>query len=53
MSWHLFTWGDEVEIVKPRRLASLLEKECEAQLGRRLNEGRRAERRPKGSTLAR
>lgn len=44
MSWHLFTWGDEVEIVKPRRLASLLEKQCEAQLGRRLNGGRRAER---------
>jgi predicted DNA-binding transcriptional regulator YafY len=44
MSWHLFTWGDEVEIVKPRRLASLLEKQCEVQLGRRLNGGRRAER---------
>lgn len=24
MSWHLFTWGDEVEVIKPKRLASML-----------------------------
>lgn len=24
MAWHLFTWGSEVEIIKPKRLASLL-----------------------------
>src|SRR5262245_41750893 len=53
MSWHLFTWGDEVEIVKPRRLASLLEKQCEARLGRRLNEGRRACGGDPGSCLQR
>ncbi len=28
MCWHLFTWGDEVEIVKPKRLASMLFKQC-------------------------
>jgi WYL domain len=39
MSWHLFTWGDGVEIVKPRRLASLLERQCRDQLRRR---GRKA-----------
>lgn len=30
MSWHLFTWGDEVEIVKPKRLASMLREQSEA-----------------------
>ena len=44
MSWHLLTWGDEVEIVKPRRLASRLEKRCQAQLRRRASDGRRPER---------
>jgi predicted DNA-binding transcriptional regulator YafY len=29
MSWHLFTWGDEVEIIKPKRLASMLRKQLE------------------------
>jgi len=24
MSWHLFTWGNDVEIIKPKRLAALL-----------------------------
>ena len=40
MSWHLFTWGEEVEIIKPRRLASLLKQHCRVQL--RMHE--RAER---------
>ena len=44
MSWHLFTWGDEVEIVKPRRLASLLERQCQDRLRRSANDGRRAAR---------
>ena len=30
MSWHLFTWGSEVEIIKPKRLASLLREQSEA-----------------------
>lgn len=29
MSWHLFTWGNEVEIIKPKRLASMLRKQLE------------------------
>jgi predicted DNA-binding transcriptional regulator YafY len=29
MSWHLFTWGDEVEIIKPTKLASMLRKQLE------------------------
>ena len=29
MSWHLFTWGDEVEIIKPKKLASMLRKQLE------------------------
>jgi predicted DNA-binding transcriptional regulator YafY len=32
MSWHLFTWGDEVEIIKPKRLRSLLERQCKVML---------------------
>jgi predicted DNA-binding transcriptional regulator YafY len=35
MSWHLFTWGDEVEIIKPKRLVSMLQKQletCSAQM---------------------
>ena len=43
MSWHLFTWGDEVEIIKPRRLASLLDDHCQAQLRRRGRDGRGAQ----------
>jgi hypothetical protein len=27
MSWHVFTWGDEVEIIKPEKLASMLRKQ--------------------------
>ena len=30
MAWHLFTWGSEVEIIKPKRLASLLREQSEA-----------------------
>jgi len=29
MSWHLFTWGDEVEVIKPKRLVSMLRKQIE------------------------
>jgi predicted DNA-binding transcriptional regulator YafY len=32
MSWHLFTWGNEVEIIKPKRLASMLREQSEAQV---------------------
>lgn len=32
MSWHLFTWGEEVEIIKPKRLATLLGEHCQARL---------------------
>ena len=28
MSWHLFTWGEEVEVIKPKRLASMLQEQC-------------------------
>ena len=42
MSWHLFTWGDEVEIIKPRRLASILGEHCQAQLRRHERGGERA-----------
>lgn len=31
MAWHLFTWGAEVKIVKPKSLASLLHKQSAAQ----------------------
>jgi predicted DNA-binding transcriptional regulator YafY len=31
MAWHLFTWGNEVEIIKPKRLASMLREQSEAQ----------------------
>jgi predicted DNA-binding transcriptional regulator YafY len=24
MCWHLFTWGDEVEVIEPRRLRTTL-----------------------------
>jgi predicted DNA-binding transcriptional regulator YafY len=27
MSWHLFTWGGEVEVIKPKRLVSMLQQE--------------------------
>ena len=30
MSWHLFTWGNEVEVIKPKRLAEILRKQIEA-----------------------
>ena len=42
MSWHLFTWGDEVEIVKPKRLILLLNEQSRAQLQNRAREGQRA-----------
>jgi predicted DNA-binding transcriptional regulator YafY len=29
MCWHLFTWQDEVEIVRPKRLATMLRALCE------------------------
>ncbi len=32
MSWHLFTWGEEVEVIKPKRLASLLREQSEAEV---------------------
>jgi predicted DNA-binding transcriptional regulator YafY len=41
MSWHLFTWGEEVEIIKPRRLATLLGEHCRAQLQRHEGDGAR------------
>ena len=25
MAWHLFTWGDQVEVIKPKRLRSIVE----------------------------
>jgi predicted DNA-binding transcriptional regulator YafY len=28
MSWHLFTWGSEVEVIKPKRLVSMLRQQC-------------------------
>jgi predicted DNA-binding transcriptional regulator YafY len=31
MSWHLFTWGNEVEILKPKKLASMLREQSEVQ----------------------
>jgi predicted DNA-binding transcriptional regulator YafY len=31
MAWHLFTWGNEVEIIKPKRLASMLREQSETQ----------------------
>jgi predicted DNA-binding transcriptional regulator YafY len=43
MSWHLFTWGDEVQIVKPKRLASTLQKQlenCSAHITRIKKRGR-------------
>lgn len=27
MSWHLFTWGDEVEVVEPKRLLNIAAKQ--------------------------
>ena len=30
MAWHLFTWGSEVKIIKPKRLASLLREQSGA-----------------------
>ena len=27
MCWHLFTWGGEVEVIKPKRLVSMLQQE--------------------------
>jgi hypothetical protein len=27
MSWDLFTWGNQVEIIKPRRLVAMLHKQ--------------------------
>ena len=33
MSWHLFTWGNEVKVVKPKRLTSLLRKQIESFAG--------------------
>lgn len=44
MSWHLFTWGDEVEIIKPKRLISLLKQQCHAQLQDRERDGQRPQR---------
>ena len=32
MAWHLFTWGAEVEIIKPKRLASLLREQSEVEV---------------------
>lgn len=29
MSWHLFSWGEQVEIIQPKRLTSLLRKQIE------------------------
>jgi predicted DNA-binding transcriptional regulator YafY len=34
MSWHLFTWGGEVEILKPKRLATMLREQSKMQAGR-------------------
>jgi predicted DNA-binding transcriptional regulator YafY len=30
MAWHLFTWGDQVEIVKPKRLQNILQDQVNA-----------------------
>ena len=30
MCWHLFNWGDQVKVVKPKRLATLLRQNAEA-----------------------
>ena len=32
LAWHLFTWGDAVEIVSPPRLKTLLVEQLEAAL---------------------
>jgi predicted DNA-binding transcriptional regulator YafY len=32
MCWHLFTWGEDVEILKPRRLRTMLREQIEATL---------------------
>lgn len=41
MAWHLFTWGSEVEIIKPKRLASLLREQSEAGLAHLAQAARR------------
>lgn len=33
MCWHLFTWGDQVEVLAPDRLREMLAMQCEAALG--------------------
>ncbi len=33
MSWHLFTWGNQVEILKPKKLAAMLKEQSESQAG--------------------
>ena len=30
MAWHLFTWGDQVEILKPKRLQNILQEQVNA-----------------------
>ena len=30
MCWHLFTWGDKVQIIEPKRLATMLRKNADA-----------------------
>lgn len=32
MAWHLFTWGEDVEVIEPQRLIQLLPKKCPARL---------------------
>jgi predicted DNA-binding transcriptional regulator YafY len=32
MTWHLFTWGNEVEVIRPKRLAALLREQCETEV---------------------
>jgi len=34
MCWHLFTWGEDVEVIEPAKLRLAYEKELEAALGR-------------------
>jgi hypothetical protein len=37
MTWHLFTWGDEVDVVKPKRPVSMLQREVTKQAAGRIN----------------
>jgi predicted DNA-binding transcriptional regulator YafY len=32
MSWHLVTWGDQIEVIQPKRLATMLQRNADIQM---------------------